>query len=152
MRDENEEFKLTEEDLELIELYGPRIRVVKWLFENDAIIQKKIAKHKDFGNPNFDDSYGEEYYEEVPEEKDYEVFNGIGYQSLSEENCKIIEDAYQVYLKNKQTSETYIQSGDDVYQIRFDRSLNGNWAIVNTTTQAGRHLKRLEQIKGPFKE
>lgn len=39
-----EEEKLSKEDLELIELYGPKIRKLNWYFENDKMVKKMDAK------------------------------------------------------------------------------------------------------------
>lgn len=38
------ELELTEEELDLIKLYGPKIRVVRWYFENDSELQNLLSK------------------------------------------------------------------------------------------------------------
>ena len=53
---EDEEKELSQEDKELIEIYGPKIRVVKWSFENDKEFRKFYPKgfvdrKKDYGKP-----------------------------------------------------------------------------------------------------
>ena len=35
---------MTEEDKELIEIYGPKIRVIRWYFENDSMVRESIKK------------------------------------------------------------------------------------------------------------
>jgi hypothetical protein len=39
--DDDEEYKLTDEDKELMELYGQKIRVVRWYFENDKVVKQQ---------------------------------------------------------------------------------------------------------------
>ena len=89
--DEAEEEKLSEEEQELIEIYGQKIRMLRWYFENDKIVQQQAKKKKDFGNLN---EYYDEEDEEVEQDKDFEFFNGFGYTGLNEENTKIVEDSY----------------------------------------------------------
>lgn len=66
--DENPELELSPEDLELIQIYGAKIRCVQWFFEND----KNVKQRADLGE-------GDE-----EEGNKYEFFNGIGYSLLSE--------------------------------------------------------------------
>lgn len=165
-----EEYRLSEEDKHLIELYGPKIHVVRWYFENDQVVKDLVAnKKKNFGGLQqlpFADEYDDEYDNEsevgygykqpkLPSKKQVEedepiFIEGHGYTPLNEENSKAIEDTFQQYLATKKPQETYIQAGDDIYQVRFDK-LYG-WEIKNTSTQIGRDLRRNETIKGPFIE
>lgn len=36
--------ELTSEDLDIIALYGPRVQVIRWYFENDAVVKQAIGK------------------------------------------------------------------------------------------------------------
>ena len=71
---------------------------------------------------------------------------------MAEEQTSQIETTFQEYLKTKKPQEVYIQSGNDIYIVRFSQALNNNWQILNTMTQVGRQLVRKESINGPFKE
>jgi hypothetical protein len=42
--DDTEADELTEQDLELIKIYGPSIKVVRWLFENDREVRLKLER------------------------------------------------------------------------------------------------------------
>lgn len=88
---------MTEEDLQLIELYGPKIRSVIWYFENDKIIQEKLSQKvnkEGFGGllAQFgDESDYDNEDEEEEEEKGYEIFNGTGFSMFDNDNCTNIE-------------------------------------------------------------
>lgn len=86
------------------------------------------------------------------EEKNYDFFNGMGFTMLDKKNAKNIEAAYEKFKMTKRPQETFISSGNDVYQIKFDYQQNGDWKIVNTQTQVARDLKRKVIVKGPFIE
>ncbi len=36
---------MSEEDQALIDLYGPKIKVVKWMFQNDEVVQKLLSNY-----------------------------------------------------------------------------------------------------------
>jgi hypothetical protein len=38
--------ELSQEDMELIKVYGPRIRVIKWYFENDKVVKEALNKEQ----------------------------------------------------------------------------------------------------------
>ena len=47
---------------------------------------------------------------------------------------------------------TFIDCGDDIFEIKFEKELVGNWEILNTATNYSRKLIRKRKIKGPFTE
>jgi hypothetical protein len=55
-------------------------------------------------------------------------------------------------MLTKNIEFTYIECGDDLYEIKFCLTLGGKWQVLNTATQYSRSLKRLETIRGPFLE
>eukprot|EP00347_Sterkiella_histriomuscorum_P016706 403352164 len=170
--------QLTKEDEELIALYGPKIRVIKWYFENDSQVQQQVKERKKnkgvigggnrnsninnaalggalFGNrvrPAFDD---EEDKNQEEEDINYKVIDGVGYSALNEDQSNQIEEAFQEYIARQRPQDVYIQSGEDIYMVRFDpkqRQVNGGcWEIKNTQSQVGRVLRRQIDFKGPFK-
>lgn len=74
---EDEEGVLSEENQELIALYGNRIRVIRWCFENDGVVKNKKQTGGGKTKPKVDrrtalaiqGSYGDEYDSEF--EQDY---------------------------------------------------------------------------------
>ena len=102
----------------MIELYGPKIKVIRWYFENDAVIKQGLGKPKRKSSSankkkkrDVDDYYDEDdYYEEefdnsvlVEDDDDGSVhyIEGVGFTGLDEEASKLIEDCYQDYKKTQ---------------------------------------------------
>jgi hypothetical protein len=76
----------------------------------------------------------------------------VWYEFLNQLSSDEIERTYLKYKLTKNTELTYIECGDDLYEIKFCLTLRGNWKVLNTVTQFSRSLKRLETIRGPFLE
>mmetsp|Transcript_19315 Transcript_19315/g.18455 ORF Transcript_19315/g.18455 Transcript_19315/m.18455 type:complete len:211 (-) Transcript_19315:87-719(-) len=185
-----EEGKLSKDEQELLDLYGAKIRFLRWYFENDVEVKenskkkkandafkglgkagKGKAKPKAVAKParkrpglnymgnnnnyyynNYYANYGDEVDSEsedeilqkfgIKEDLSYTFIEGVGYTALSEENSAMVESAYQEFLKDQKTKETYIQYEDDIYEIKFNLEARGVWKITNTQTQYSRVLVR----------
>ena len=79
---------MSEEDKELIAIYGPKIHQVRWLFENDSEVQSRVAnkvfskKEKKMmrnGNNLFLNRVPSDNLEEEEINLDYDFINNIGY-------------------------------------------------------------------------
>ncbi|CDW84239.1 poly adp-ribose polymerase member 14-like protein [Stylonychia lemnae] len=148
---ENQIQEFSKEDQDLIDIYGDRIKFVEWYFENNDVIQRQALqrqKQKEYMRANIN-----QIHQILP--KNFKFFNEVGYQCLSPEQSKLIENVYQEYLTKGGLQETFIQSGDDIYSIRFQQELyqkNQGWRIVNSISQIGRELFRKIKLKGPFQK
>lgn len=74
------------------------------------------------------------------------------YQYLTQEQSDQIEAAYKQYKETLETSQTYIECESDLYEVKFCKSMLGQWTILNTETQFSRRLVRQNVIRGPFRE
>ena len=92
---------------------------------------------------------------EVEEEENREnvKIDGMWYQYLVSEASDLVEKTYQQYLKSPDKPHTtYIEAGNDLYEVSFSKKMQGYWQIVNTETMFSRHLVRKYSINGPFYE
>ena len=60
--------EIDEQEQDLINIYGPKIRVVQWMFENDIEVQQLAADEDEYGDEK-DDHDG----------KKFEFINGVGF-------------------------------------------------------------------------
>lgn len=97
------------------------------------------------------DDYGDEYgVEEVDPKTNFKFVGGIGYQFLDPKHTNDLEEALKDFKKSGRDREVYIQEGEDVYQIVFNRKTLNNWTIKNIGNEAERVLRREKRVNGPF--
>ncbi|CDW85875.1 UNKNOWN [Stylonychia lemnae] len=111
---ENQFQEFSKEDQDLIDIQGDRIKIVEWYFENNDVIKNFALlrqKQKEYMRANINQIH------QILPPKNFKFFNDVGYQSLSPEQSKQVEIAYQEYLAKGGIQETFIQTGEDIYCI-----------------------------------
>lgn len=151
--EEKDEEALSAEEKELQKIYGDKVVQILWMFENDEVARNAVEAGEP-EVPAYGDEYGDEYGAEAafqdPVKQIYRVVEGIGFQILDQQHCQNLESTYAAFLESQKEQETYIQEGEDVYQVKFSVRNQNNWVIKNTLNNNERVLLRQKHLNGPF--
>lgn len=127
------------EEEELVKLYGPRVKVVQWLYEGALPKPErgkktlgKRRRQRQLSYSSSEDEYGME--EAQKPKKTFENIDGTEYRVLEDQaSCKSIEEAYQLHLATGETQSTYIELNEEVFEVKFTAG-NHVWQIMDTAT------------------
>ena len=127
-------------------MYGSRIEVVRWYFENDETIKASKVEDRDIA-PQQKKTLNVKQIsrlkrrrsgpEKNDEQEDVNVvkIGGIWYQHFHPDASDNIEKTYQEYLKSPDKPHvTYIEVSEDLYEVKFTKKMQGNWQVLNTAT------------------
>eukprot|EP00347_Sterkiella_histriomuscorum_P005950 403354638 len=150
----------TKTEFQIIQQFGPCIKKTFWVFENDSVL-KSIKSQSDGSNPIFftkqpnqDVQFGYRVWnlQGIDKKKvlilkaaqvkfahlNFVEIDGQGFQYLTTDINKQIENSYQAFLETKRDKS--VEFSDDMQEM---------FEILNIQTNQGRILKRFEVIQEP---